>query len=247
MDGTRLLPEPPPMRDLLSGGALALFLDFDGTLVDIAPRPGDIQVPDDLRSKLHRLRDVLDGRLALVSGRGLDDLASHLGRVDIARAGSHGASRFLADGNRLGEEPQGLSQAAVSELKAYAEEHGLFYETKAHGGALHFRGQPDKRGPTLSFAENFASTRDLCVTSGKGVAELVRPGATKAGAVEAFMAIAPFKDSKPIFIGDDVTDEDGFAAAEALGGFGIAVGERKSERVRYKLDNVAAVHHWLEI
>ena len=247
MDGQTTLPAPPPLGMLLREGAHALFLDFDGTLVEIAPRPGDIHVPSDLSDRLHALRDALEGRLALVSGRGLDDLGSHLGPVDIARAGSHGASRFLADGARLGEEPRGLSEASVAELKAYAEQHGLFYETKAHGGALHFRGSPEKAEATLAFAERFAASRELCVTSGKGVAELVRPGATKAGAVEAFMAIVPFAGSTPVFIGDDVTDEDGFAAAAQMGGFGIAVGDRPSVRARYRLDSVAAVHHWLEI
>lgn len=247
MAGQTTLPSPPPLGDLSAGRPTALFLDFDGTLVEIAPRPGDIHVPDDLADRLHALRDRLEGRLALISGRALDDLHLHLGEVAICRAGSHGASRFLSDGTRLGEEPRGLAEASVAELRAYAEENGLFYETKQHGGALHFRGQPEKRAATLAFAQDFAASRELCVTSGKGVAELVRPGATKAAAVEAFMQVPPFAGALPIFVGDDVTDEDGFAGAEQHGGFGIAVGERPSDRARYRLDSVAAVHHWLEI
>lgn len=247
MDSPASLPPPPPLAQLLESGPAALFLDFDGTLVDIAPRPGDIHVPDRLHGQLHALRDRLDGRLALVSGRALDDLERHLGHIAISRAGSHGASRFLADGSRLGTEPRGLSADSVAELKAFAEAHGLFYETKAHGGALHYRGAPEKGEATLAFAERFAASRELCVTSGKGVAELVRPGATKAAAVEAFMRVAPFEGAAPIFVGDDVTDEDGFAGAENFGGFGIAVGERPSARARYRLDSVAAVHKWLEI
>ncbi len=247
MDGKTTLPAPPPLGNLLMQGPVALFLDFDGTLVEIAPRPGDIHVPVWLAADLHKLRDRLDGRLALVSGRALDDLATHLGEVEIHRAGSHGASRFLSDGTRLGEEPRGLAVTSVAELRTYADENGLFYETKAHGGALHFRGQPEKGDATLAFAEAFAASRDLCVTSGKGVVELVRPGATKAAAVGAFMEISPFAGATPVFIGDDVTDEDGFAGVGKHGGFGIAVGERPSQRARYRLDNVAAVHHWLEI
>jgi len=215
--------------------------------VEIAPRPGDIHVPEGLLDRLHALRDRLDGRLALVSGRALDDLATHLGEISICRAGSHGASRFLADGTRLGSEPRGLTVEAVAELRAFAETNGLLYETKTHGGALHFRGAPAKREATLAFAQDFAATRDLCVTSGKGVAELVRPGATKAAAVSAFMEVAPFAGAVPVFIGDDVTDEDGFAGAGEHGGFGIAVGDRVSQLARYGLDSVAAVHHWLEI
>ena len=166
---------------------------------------------------------------------------------DLCSEQTHGASRFLADGTRLGDEPRGLSDGSVAELRAFAEAHGLFYETKTHGGALHFRGAPEKREATLAFAEEFAASRELCVTSGKGVAELVRPGATKAAAVSAFMEVAPFAGAVPVFIGDDVTDEDGFAGAGEHGGFGIAVGERPSRQARYGLDSVAAVHHWLEI
>lgn len=247
MDGPTKLPPPPPLARLLDSGPAALFLDFDGTLVDIAPRPGDIHVPDGLLDRLHALRDRLEGRLALVSGRALDDLTGHLGQPAICRAGSHGASRFLADGTRLGDEPRGLSDGSVAELRAFAEAHGLFYETKTHGGALHFRGAPEKREATLAFAEEFAASRDLCVTSGKGVAELVRPGATKAAAVEAFMQVAPFAGAAPVFIGDDVTDEDGFAAAAELGGFGIAVGERPSHNARYHLPSVKDVHAWLTL
>ncbi|MBX7482587.1 trehalose-phosphatase [Qipengyuania qiaonensis] len=247
MDGTTLLPAPLPLGDLLAQKPIALFLDFDGTLIEIAPRPGDIHVPDGLPEHLQILGDRLGGRLALVSGRALDDLAAHLGEVGICRAGSHGASRLLGDGTRLGEEPRGLADGAIAELRAYAEENGLFYEAKAHGGALHFRGQPEKQEAALAFASDFAGSRGLSVTKGKGVVELVQPGATKAGAVEAFMKMSPFAGAMPVFVGDDVTDEDGFAGAEKYGGFGIAVGERPSQRARYHLDNVAAVHHWLEI
>ncbi len=241
------LPSPPPLAELLSAGPLALFLDFDGTLVGIAPRPGDIFVPEGLAEKLHELRDRLEGRLALISGRALDDLESHIGEVAIARAGSHGASRFLVDGNRLGAAPSGLPDAAVRELRVFAECNDLFYEAKSHGGALHFRGHPEKADDTLAFARQVAALHDLDVTSGKGVAELVRPGANKGAALHAFMAIEPFAGSLPVFVGDDVTDEDGMRAAIEFAGFGIAVGERESEAARYQLQDVEAVHDWLNL
>ncbi len=241
------LPPPPPLAELIAGGSLALFLDFDGTLVEIAPSPGDIDVPEGLADRLRSLRDRLDGRLALVSGRALDDLETHLGPCELCRAGSHGASRFLHDGSRLGEAPEGLPDDAVAELRAYAEKHDLYYETKSHGGALHFRKSPEKREATLAFARDFAEGRELCVTSGKGVAEIVRHGATKEAAVEAFMAIKLFSGATPVFIGDDVTDEDGFAGAIEFGGFGVAVGDRISDKARYRLESVTAVHNWLEL
>ncbi len=244
---TPSLPTPPPLAELIGAGPIALFLDFDGTLVEISPRPGAIDVPDWLNRRLHELRDRLDGRLALVSGRALDDLATHIGDIDVARAGSHGASRLHADGTRLGDEPRGLTPESVEELREYAAAQDLFFETKTHGGALHFRGQPEKREATLDFARSFATRHDLCVTSGKGVAELVRPGASKQGAVEAFMQVAPFAGATPVFLGDDVTDEDGFAGAIEFGGYGVAVGDRISEKARYGLKTVSDVHHWLEL
>ena len=241
------LPCPPSLAELLARGPHALFLDFDGTLVGIAPRPGDIEVPVDLAKRLHDLRDRMEGRLALVSGRALDDLQTHLGKVAIARAGSHGASRFFADGTRLGEAPAGLPDEAVVTLRDYARANGLFYETKSHGGALHFRGHPEKGEETLAFAAKVARRFALEVTSGKGVAELVRPGANKGAALKAFMAIEPFAGSTPVFIGDDVTDEHGMAAAIEFSGFGIAVGERDSKAARYHLQDVEAVHNWLNL
>ena len=241
------LPAPPPLADLLAQGPHSLFLDFDGTLVCIAPTPGEINVPADLQQRLYRLQERLGGRLALVSGRALDDLGSHIGEVDIARAGSHGASRFMADGQRLGEAPHGLPEEAVVSLRDFADQHGLLYETKTHGGALHFRTRTDKQSEVMTFAREIAGRHALDVTTGKGVCELVRPGANKGAALAAFMAIEPFKGSTPVFVGDDVTDEDGMAGAIEFSGFGIAVGERTSEAARYHLEDVDAVHAWLEL
>ena len=247
MDGPTTLPDPPPLRDLLGEGPVALFLDFDGTLVEIAPAPDAIQVPEGLAASLMALDARIGGRLALVSGRALDDIEGHLGRLDLARAGSHGLHRVHADGRLAGDAPEALPDAAVSDLRAYAQDNGLRYETKAHGGALHYRQRPDFGERAEAFAQSVADRHGLAVKRGKAVAELVRPGASKEGAVEAFMSDAPFAGATPVFIGDDVTDEDGFRGAERFGGFGIAVGERASERARYRLGSVAAVHHWLEL
>lgn len=247
MDGPAQLPSPPPLGKLLAAAPLALFLDFDGTLVDIAPDPDAIHVPAGLAGRLEALRDRLDGRLSLVSGRALDDIARHLGRPAIARAGSHGLHRLHADGREAGDVPGHLPEPAIAQLRGFAEQHGLRYEPKAHGGALHYRQQPELGAVAQAFAQALAQEHGLAVKHGKAVAELVHPGASKEAAVRAFMQEPVFAGAVPVFIGDDVTDEDGFAGAAHFGGFGIAVGERHSERARYQLDSVAAVHHWLEI
>ena len=241
------LPSPPPLGELLAQANTAIFLDFDGTLVEIAPEPGLIHVPETLVSSLHRLRDRLDGRLALVSGRALDDLERHLDGIALFRAGSHGVARRRADGSAIGDEPDGLPDDAVVELRGFASEHGLLYEAKSHGGALHFRSDPGKEGLVLEFAYGIADRHGLEVTRGKAIAELVRPGANKGAAVRAILDEPPFAAALPVFIGDDVTDEDGMETAIECGGFGIAVGERPSKNALYHLAGVGAVHHWLEL
>lgn len=235
------------LRQVRDHDPLALFLDFDGTLVDIAPTPGAIAVPQDLSARLEVLARGLDDALALVSGRALSDLERHLGTLNIARAGSHGIDRRLADGRQLGNAAQAIPAAAAAEMAEFAAQHGLHLETKPHGTALHYRAVPDAEGASLQFAARHAHLHGLAMKRGKCVIELVLPGADKGGAVRAFMAEAPFAGRVPIFVGDDVTDEDGFLAAAALGGFGIIVGDRQETAARWRIADPAGVLEWLEI
>ncbi len=242
----RPVPDAPPGFDaLLRASRIALFLDFDGTLVDLAARPDAIDVPAGLASGLAELSDRLEGRLALVSGRGIPDLERYLGQLAVARAGSHGIARVLADGATLGDEAQALPEEAVEAIEAFAAEHGFVLETKPHGAALHYRASPDLEALGLEFASALAEAHALQVKRGKSIVELVRRGADKGGAVRAFMAVPPFAGSVPVFVGDDVTDEDGFAAAEDFGGFGVLVGGRAPTRACYALSGTVAVHEWL--
>ena len=226
---------------------IALFLDFDGTLVDIAPTPDAISVPHDLAERLAALSARLDGRLALVSGRSIEDLESHLGSLAVARAGSHGSDCRNATGDPVGEPPAGLAQSTRDPIAAFAEKEGFALEEKAHGMALHYRSDPSLEGVAQEFSEQLAREHQVQVKRGKCVIELVAPGTDKARAVDTFMQTAPFAGAKPVFVGDDVTDEDGMRAAIASGGFGIAVGKRPSDNARYKLASVAAVREWLQL
>lgn len=239
------LPNPPPLAALIAGGAIALFLDFDGTLVEIAPAPDAIDVPVDLGRALEILDQKIGNRAALVSGRSLEDIARYLGEVEIARAGSHGAACQWADGRWLGAEPKGLSDAVVAQLQGFATDCGLDYEVKTHGGALHFRSNPGLAEPALTFAREIAASEGLTVKTGKCVVELVQPGADKGSAVHAFMAQEPFAGATPWFIGDDLTDEDGFAACHALGGSSVLVGHRPGSLAQYSLPGVSSVREWL--
>jgi trehalose 6-phosphate phosphatase len=242
MDHAPLLPAPPPLAEL---DTPALFLDFDGTLVAIADTPDAIHVPGDLATQLGELAERFDGRLALVSGRATGDLERHLGAMPFARAGSHGMARYNADGSAFGAPAVPIPGEVVEALRAFAKRDGILYEAKPHGGALHYRNAPELAHEVNQIAEVLAAANGLSVKLGKCVTELVRPGADKGAAVRAFMADPEFTGALPVFIGDDLTDEDGFAAAADLGGFGVIVGEPRPTAARYRLASVADVHHWL--
>lgn len=238
---------PPSLAELLAGGPVALFLDFDGTLVAIAASPDAIEVPERLTARIEHLAERLQGRLALVSGRALKDLEAHLGPLGVARAGSHGADRRWSDGSILGRAPRGLGAGTIAQVETYARDHGLMFETKAHGCALHYRAHPEAGTSAEAFMRAIAARESLAIKTGKCVVELVHDGTDKGGAVRAFMVQPPFAGARPVFVGDDVTDEDGFAACRQLGGFGVLVGEARDTAAQFRLSDVDAVHNWLEL
>lgn len=236
-------PSPPSLRTLAERGPLALFIDFDGTVVDIANEPDAIVVGPDLAGQLAALSERLGGRLALVSGRAIENLEEHCGPLSIACGGAHGAVLRTADGKILiTEDP--LPTAIVFEAREWAHAQGIFIESKPHGVALHSRATPELEEDCAHYLAALAARHGLAVKRGKRVAELVRPGADKGRAVREFMGKSPFMGARPVFVGDDVTDEDGFAACNELGGFGIAVGERSSQAARYHISDSAAVRQW---
>lgn len=239
---------PPPLHSISAENGVALFLDFDGTLIEIASGPEAILVPDGLAARLEALSHSYNGRLALVSGRSIANIAHHLGPVAIARAGSHGAEQVLPDGSPLGIPPHAIPPVAADALRAYASLYdGLEFEEKSHGAAIHYRAAPQLEALVIGFAGKLAEDHGLAVKRGKCVAELVNRGVDKASAVRAFMAQANFAGAMPIFVGDDITDEDGFRAASAMGGFGVIVGDRPNTAARYRLETPAKVIEWLTL
>ncbi len=224
---------------------MSLFLDFDGTLVPLADHPEQIVVPGVLDAIFTRLLERLDGRLALVSGRSIANLESHCGSLAIACAGSHGGERRLGGGEPISR-CDVVPVAVQHELARFARDAGLVHEEKTLGVALHWRGKPEWEERAHAFVDDLAERHGLAVKRGKCVAEIVTPGVDKGVAVNEMMEAPHFRGSVPIFVGDDVTDEDGFAACNAMGGFGIAVGERPSQNARYALSGSAAVLDWLE-
>lgn len=246
MEPRSRLPAPPPLAELLADSRAALFLDFDGTLVEIASGPCAIAVPTGLAGGLVRLAERLGGALALVTGRSIDNLHSFIGPVAVHLAGSHGADVRTPCGEVL-RYGTPLPPTVAETLASYAAANGLLYERKAHGGALHYRARPELESEACEYVAGLAAEHCLDTKSGKCVIELIWPGADKGGAVDLLAKRAPFIGAKPIFVGDDVTDEDGFAACARMGGFGIAVGERASAGAHYSLATVEDVHAWLEL
>ncbi len=234
----------PPPAGLLDGAAL--FLDFDGTLVELADAPDAIEVPAGLAPMLERIRQRLEGRLAIVSGRSITDLEQHLPLHGIAFSGSHGLELKLADGTVLPlSVPLGLDDVRETVERFAAAADGLLVEEKPAGIALHYRRAPRQAERADAFMTALARARGFAVQRGNMVVELRPDGATKGDALKAFMTEPKFHGARPVFVGDDLTDEHGFQAAAALGGAGILVGEVRETAAVYRLDSVGAVAAWL--
>jgi len=238
---------PPPNLDAIPSAAL--FLDFDGTLVELADSPDAIDVPRHLASALERKARELNGRLALVSGRHIGDLRKHLPRCAIVMSGSHGAEVTSPDGSPVSEHaPPSLHDEAWDAARAFERStHGLLLERKTLGLGLHYRECPERRDDIRAFAQDLADQHGLHVRDGKMVIELATTDSDKGVGLRAIMGDPPFAGGTPVFLGDDTTDEDGFRAAQELGGFGVLVGEPRETAARYRLPGVEAVHQWLEL
>ena len=225
----------------------ALFLDLDGVLAAIELRPQDVK-PRPWRSRLlRRLVERLDGRLAIVSGRTLEEVDRILDGAVPAVGAVHGLVRRRSDGRR-GETIASPGLAAVrAGLGEMAARHpGLMLENKGVAVALHYRQAPELGAKVRAAAERLAQEQGLKLQLGDMVAEVRSPGSDKGGAVRAFMQEPPFRGAIPIFVGDDLTDEDGFAAAQALGGVGVLVGPERATAARRRLADADAVRAWLE-
>ncbi|WP_245656651.1 trehalose-phosphatase [Novosphingobium naphthalenivorans] len=239
----RDLPQPPPLR---ISPRTALFLDFDGTLVDIAEHPDAVVVARSLPGLIEVLSQRLDGRLALVTGRSLGALEALLGPLGVAMAGSHGGEFRPAAGGEVQPLADPLPGNVVDELSDFAAAHGgLLVEPKPFSVAVHYRHHPHAMESLLAHAERLAEVHGLKIKHGKQVVELVMPGSDKGSAVARFMERAEFAGTEPLFVGDDVTDEDAFRAVGRFGGQGILVGPMRVTAATWRLAGVAAVHDWL--
>ncbi|MEM1040526.1 MAG: trehalose-phosphatase [Pseudomonadota bacterium] len=224
---------------------LALFLDFDGTLVPFADTPESVIVPHDLPASLAAISTRLDGALAIVTGRPAKQVDGFLNSAVDAVAGEHGATVRWPDGRveRLAL-PDMQSELATAQ-KAVEGLDGVWIERKSAGFAVHYRLAPSQRETVKASMINLAVERsDLHLLDGNHVFELRAAAANKGAAVRSFMVSPPFQNRVPVFVGDDTTDEDAFAAAQDLGGLGIKVGEGET-CAKLRLADCAAVHAFL--
>ncbi len=231
---------------------MSLFLDVDGTLLDIAPTPDTVVVPDGLLATLNALHDALDGAVAIVSGRRHADLKALFRGTQAVIVAEHGAAASIPlpalRAGRGGRVPPAL----VAALRRFASRHpNTLLELKGHGAALHVRRAPAAAAPARRLAESLADAYRgrVRLLRGKAVFEFIAAGVSKGRGIEALMKEPEFRGRIPYVIGDDVTDEDGFAVANRFGGVSLRVGSSDlrmaGSAARYTIAGPRQLRKWL--
>jgi trehalose 6-phosphate phosphatase len=241
--------EGPSRTELPRLSDCAVLLDIDGTLLDLAPTPREVWVPPDLEQTLSGLKQNSGGALALVSGRSLNDIDLIFAPVRFPAVGGHGAElRVCAECESVAVQAPPLDKNLKGRLAAIAKiSPGILLEDKGYSLALHFRLAPHAE---KAIYEAVAAIRadlpsaPIEVLPGKAVCEIKHSGFTKATGVLELMQHPPFSGRRPIFIGDDVTDETVFAIMPELNGFAFSVG-RHAKGVAGHFDAPRDVRHWL--
>lgn len=235
------MPRPPPAPAV---NGTALLLDFDGTLVEFAATPAAVRVDRELRALLARLQQHLEGALAIVSGRSIVALDALLAPLRLPVAGLHGLERRCAAGHHHAAPACGAwIHAARAALREHVAAHpGLLLEEKSHALALHWRGAPQHATAARRCVMQLQAALQPVplLIEGHAVAELRDPGPDKGAALDAFLAEAPFRGRRPVYIGDDTTDVPALRRAVEHGGIAICVGA--AEHVTRKLPPDAARH-----
>jgi trehalose 6-phosphate phosphatase len=228
---------------------LALFLDVDGTLIELAETPHAVVVPLSLKTLLNELSIRLDGALALVSGRSVADLDVLFTPFQFIASGVHGCERRDPTGCMVRPQIDASQLASahaelVEWMRAYP---ALLLENKSYALAVHYRRAPELesmvRAHLVPLLNRTGGKFEL--HRGKFVFEIRPSGFSKRNAVHAFMQAPPFAGRVPVFIGDDVTDEDGFAMVNALNGISIRVGDDGPTQAKHRLANVDEAIQWL--
>lgn len=236
-------PPPPSLDD-----ACALFLDVDGTLLDFAVQPDRVSLPAGALPIIQAISDRLQGALALVSGRSLEQLDRVFAPLQLPAAGLHGHQYrgVTAPGPEQQETSPALDHFKREAARFASQYPGVAVEDKGSHVALHWRAAPQAADYVRAFAETLiGNIEGYRLQPGDHVVELVPAHIDKGRAVVAMMREPPFHGRTPVFVGDDLTDEYGFEAVQKLGGWGVLVGKRETSHATYALTDPAAVHVWL--
>ncbi len=235
---------PPPLT-----ADVALFLDFDGTLVDLAPSPNAVKVAPGLHELMAQVAWHLNGAVAVITGRPIETIDQHLNGAVRAVAGIHGAVRRTALGHVIQAEiPVSMLDDARAVLSVFCRAHpGVLAEDKGISIALHFRGIPTLGPACRRIVDECAAAShgQLERLDGNMVVELKPANVKKAAAMSAYMNEPPFAGRRPVFVGDDLTDESAFVAVSQTNGYGVIVGARAPTAATTRLPTVAALHAWL--
>ena len=227
----------------------ALFLDIDGTLIDIAPTPESVHVPRDLPASLDAWRSLLRGAVALISGRSLEqvDRLFHPHRFDASgthgREWRYGSVTLLAGVGRCAE-IDAVATFAENQLRAYP---GVMLERKPNSLAVHYRAVPALKEAAEAVVDAMLQRLGpgFGRLAGKKVVEIIANGPDKGAAIERFMSFSVYRGRCPVYAGDDVTDESGFAAVNRLGGLSIHVGNTPTTEAKHTLPSPQAFREWL--
>jgi trehalose 6-phosphate phosphatase len=225
-----------------------LFLDVDGTLIELTDTPSQTVADPEIKALLRDLSVRLDGAVALVSGRQIETLDQLFAPLTLPSSGLHGIERRTAEGKLQGGTfiDSKLDDARAA-IKLFVDSHaGALLEDKRRTIAIHFRMAPQAGPEARELAAGIVEKlgKQYQIQPGDMMLEIKPRGFTKATAIRAFMQEPPFSGRRPVFIGDDLTDQDGFPAVESMGGISIGVGERVQGQ--YHLDTVAQVRDWLK-
>ena len=234
--------------DLASEKKSGLFLDVDGTLLELKNEPAQVASNKRLNKLLHDLSASLNGALALVSGRSIIDLDRIFTPLKLPLIGVHGLEQRYYCGNTVTTGKRDKLKAIKNKLETFAKAtNGAFIEDKGASIALHFRQCPQAKDVAFSLVKELISKNvGLHFVSGKMVYEISTGKTDKGVGISKLLKTHPFSKRKPIFIGDDQTDEAGFDFVNSVGGLSILVGDSSKSLAKYRLSNVCEVISWLE-
>jgi trehalose 6-phosphate phosphatase len=246
----RALARRTNVEDLISAGEpVALFLDIDGTLLDVALTPSTVHVPPNLSALLDSISARLSGALAIVTGRPIEEADRLLKPSRFVAAGVHGAQMRLSVEDPIKTLTPSFDPVLTADIKRIVQDlPGIVYEDKGSGIALHYRLAPELQASLLMMLETlvpkYPSQFSIC--EGRKVVEVLPVGFSKGRALRKLASLPQFANRIPVMVGDDIADLDAFRAAEDLSGFGLKVAGENFSEEESSFQGPADVLEWLQ-